>query len=502
MERWTIKLIVFVIIFVTTFLSTILPLKVSHYFQENRTRGIHLLSYCTCFGGGVFLAMYMLEMAPDAAHIVKQFVCEPHDIKYNISEFITACGFLLMLVSEIGIQQFHGRHSHGYSHENYNDDRTTEQETQCNFKGSNFLFNNACINKQLKLSCELLPNANCDIIDITEYCIDDDICNYNEDGDSTFIECKHQCEPEHAEINSKQESDAKKQAIAATGKFQINSTLNNNLDFNGECYRNVQTMVRISRTGPSNTKNDSIPLVVNIAPNTKLSPIVSIASTNTNGLATLLSLGLCDGLTPARSIGSKQVKTLCHHYEETKSPDPMKSNSKHASRSIILLLALSLHHVFEGLSLGLKTSTAAVWHMCICIVSHEVIISFSLGMQLISTFKSRQHVIIAAALCAIVSPIGIVLGMIIMETGGGNSNFVQIMNGLLQSIATGIFIYVTFFEILQDELNRPSGNSIIKAAAVISGFLVISALGLMPQEDDDTGFINIAEWNSTTPMPQ
>ena len=44
----------------------------------------------------------------------------------------------------------------------------------------------------------------------------------------------------------------------------------------------------------------------------------------------------------------------------------------HATRSLVLLFALSLHHVFEGLSVGLKHSSAAVWSLCIGIVCHEV----------------------------------------------------------------------------------------------------------------------------------
>ena len=252
MERWVVKLFVFAIIFVTTFLSTILPLRVSHYFQQNRERGIYLLSYFTCFGGGVFLAMYVLEMAPDSAKIVHQYINEPYDIKYNISEFITACGFLLMLVSEIGIQQFQGGHFHGYSNQENHDDNTNEQGTQCNFKESNFLFNNACIDKQLRLSCELLPNASCDI-DITEY--RDDTCTCRGDGDSTFTANKNQRESELAEMNYSMQDvpDANKRTKTGTGKFLTNSSTNNNLDFDGEYY----SMVRISRQGPQKTKNES-----------------------------------------------------------------------------------------------------------------------------------------------------------------------------------------------------------------------------------------------------
>lgn len=46
------------------------------------------------------------------------------------------------------------------------------------------------------------------------------------------------------------------------------------------------------------------------------------------------------------------------------------------SRSLILLMALSLDHVFEGLSIGLKRIESDVWSMCIAIIAHEIIIAF------------------------------------------------------------------------------------------------------------------------------
>jgi zinc transporter 1/2/3 len=48
-------------------------------------------------------------------------------------------------------------------------------------------------------------------------------------------------------------------------------------------------------------------------------------------------------------------------------------------------------------------------------------------------------------------------------------------NGILQGIAGGTFLYITFFEVLPHELNSP-GNRMPKLLFVLSGFSCICGL--------------------------
>ena len=153
------------------------------------------------------------------------------------------------------------------------------------------------------------------------------------------------------------------------------------------------------------------------------------------------------------------------------------------TRSLILLLALSLHHVFEGISVGLKHSAGAVWNLTIAILCHEVVISFSLGLQLVKAYKSTKKIVLAAVMCTLMVPIGIAIGMALMETGHGESRGVNIANGILQSLATGVFIYVTFFEILLEEISHEE-TSMMKLMWMLVGFVTMALLGIIPE---DTG---------------
>jgi len=59
-----------------------------------------------------------------------------------------------------------------------------------------------------------------------------------------------------------------------------------------------------------------------------------------------------------------------------------------------------------------------------------------------------------------------------------------IVDGVLQAFATGTFIFVTFFEILQEEID-PRDTSISKVTSALAGFIVMSLLVMIPVDDDE-----------------
>jgi len=55
----------------------------------------------------------------------------------------------------------------------------------------------------------------------------------------------------------------------------------------------------------------------------------------------------------------------------------------------ILMLALSVHSIFEGLALGLQTTESAVMNMVIAILIHKGAAGSSLGISLVKTFPDN-----------------------------------------------------------------------------------------------------------------
>ncbi|XP_063955973.1 zinc transporter ZIP1-like [Lytechinus pictus] len=148
-------------------------------------------------------------------------------------------------------------------------------------------------------------------------------------------------------------------------------------------------------------------------------------------------------------------------------------HSHSALRSLLLLLALSLHSVFEGLAMGLQTDNQELLAIFTAVIIHKNILAFSLGMNLVQSHLSRCSVVLSCLCFAMMAPIGITLGIILIES---ISDFTQtIADGILQGIATGTFLYVTFFEVLPHEMNS-SKDRLLKVLFLVLGFSTMAGL--------------------------
>merc|ERR1719309_465599 len=87
-----------------------------------------------------------------------------------------------------------------------------------------------------------------------------------------------------------------------------------------------------------------------------------------------------------------------------------------AVRGLLVVLAISLHAVFEGIAMGLKNNTRSVWLMFIAISSHKYVISFCISMQFVTSELPTLLSITYFSTFAIISPVGAAIGIAISET--------------------------------------------------------------------------------------
>jgi len=139
-------------------------------------------------------------------------------------------------------------------------------------------------------------------------------------------------------------------------------------------------------------------------------------------------------------------------------------------RSLALLFALSLHSLFEGLAVGLQSDVSDLIHILVAVVLHKLVVAFSLGLNLVQTELSVSSIVKSNFLFSITSPVGMCIAVALQEFG--HSIISSIMNGILQGLACGTFVYVTFFEVLPHELSR-SENRLLKLLALLLGFSVV-----------------------------
>ncbi|KAK5639831.1 hypothetical protein RI129_010642 [Pyrocoelia pectoralis] len=138
-------------------------------------------------------------------------------------------------------------------------------------------------------------------------------------------------------------------------------------------------------------------------------------------------------------------------------------------RGLLVVLALSVHELFEGLTVGLESSTLSVWYMFAAVSVHKLVIAFCIGIELVTTKTKILLTVIYVFVFSAVSPIGIGIGLAITVDKQDSTTLVSV---ILQGLASGTLLYVVFFEILQKD--KTSG--LMRYCAVLIGFMVMLGL--------------------------
>ena len=90
-----------------------------------------------------------------------------------------------------------------------------------------------------------------------------------------------------------------------------------------------------------------------------------------------------------------------------------------------------------------------------------------------------------------------------MSEVGEPTTEMGIVDGVLQAFATGTFIFVTFFEILQEEIDSHD-TSIGKVSSALAGFIVMSLLMLIPvdsESEDEIHYTTVDVFSNFTTIP-
>jgi len=163
-----------------------------------------------------------------------------------------------------------------------------------------------------------------------------------------------------------------------------------------------------------------------------------------------------------------------HGHSHSIMPSEMTTNSK--LRSLLLLLALSLHSVFEGLAIGLQPNVDEVLEIFAAVALHKSVVAFSLSLNLVQSNLKLGSILQLTFIFCVASPVGLGIGMGVMKMC--SSGQLIVLSGLLQGLACGTFLYVTFFEVLPHELNS-SGQRMSKLFFIILGFASSCAIVFM-----------------------
>eukprot|EP00117_Sycon_ciliatum_P014344 scpid62008/ scgid14636/ Zinc transporter ZIP3; Solute carrier family 39 member 3; Zrt- and Irt-like protein 3 len=175
----------------------------------------------------------------------------------------------------------------------------------------------------------------------------------------------------------------------------------------------------------------------------------------------------------------------------TSEDNPAGKDSAEALGSLVLLAALSLHSLFEGLALGLQNASDSVIELFVAILLHKCVLAFALGIRMVKLKANWKRILLAALIFSAMSPVGVAIG-IAVEAHATNEVDRQLVTACLQGIATGTFLFVVFLEIISPEIQgqRSPGEShihVMRLALIVFGFAIIALVSLQhePHHGDD-----------------
>ncbi|XP_050095550.1 zinc transporter ZIP1-like [Anopheles aquasalis] len=200
-----------------------------------------------------------------------------------------------------------------------------------------------------------------------------------------------------------------------------------------------------------------------------------------------LPVGNVTAVYPITDVDGTQIVPEAVAGEADSTVAPVSSSSL---RGLLIVLALSIHELFEGLAVGLERSPSAVWILFGAVASHKFVIAFCVAFELLVAAVRFRVAIAYIFVYSVVSPLGIAIGIALSSVGNDANQTIEVVSVILQGLASGTLLYVIFFEILAKDSghshgggekaeqqqedhgghNQPSTNGLWQFFAVLVGF--------------------------------
>ncbi|XP_010281587.1 PREDICTED: zinc transporter ZIP3 [Phaethon lepturus] len=172
-------------------------------------------------------------------------------------------------------------------------------------------------------------------------------------------------------------------------------------------------------------------------------------------------------------IASSQGRTLySEHGHHSHGLNIQELSRSRPLRLIGLMFALCTHSIFEGLALGLQEEGGKVMSLFLGVAIHETLVAVALGVSMAKTSLPLKDAVKMAVTVSLMIPLGISIGMGIESTQNAASNITSL---LLQGIAGGTFLFITFFEILAKEL-EDKNDRLLKVLFLVLGYTALAGL--------------------------
>ena len=150
-------------------------------------------------------------------------------------------------------------------------------------------------------------------------------------------------------------------------------------------------------------------------------------------------------------------------------------------QSCVLLIALSMHAIFEGVALGLTKDFSATINIMLALLMHKPASAMSLGVSISKNFVAKNETrkgIMLLSVFALATPIGISIGMALQHSS-------PIVEVIFNSFAGGTFLYIAASEVIVEEFSMPDRHKWTQYGAFLAGSTLITLLWFMESSADN-----------------
>ena len=161
---------------------------------------------------------------------------------------------------------------------------------------------------------------------------------------------------------------------------------------------------------------------------------------------------------------SNQIKNEENNHQDNEENNEHVFNPTSLITPYILLIALSVHGIFEGIALGVMNTIKECSILFSAIILHKWAAAFALGISFYKSGTDTDLFIKMIIIFTSFGPLGIIIGMIFSDAG-------NLMKGIMLSISGGTFIYVAASEVIVEEFSLSKKTNIKFMWFLIGGLL-------------------------------
>lgn len=186
-----------------------------------------------------------------------------------------------------------------------------------------------------------------------------------------------------------------------------------------------------------------------------------------------------------------QVGVPVHHHIGHQCHDPtllmLDTEASYRKRigTYILELGIATHSLLIGLTLGVTPNPQFV-PLFVALIFHQFFEGVALGSRIAEITTSYALFIKAltmASIFTLITPLGVVLGIVIRNSYVGTNVAALITQGILDALSAGILLYMAFVHLIADEItNNPNFHQLStgkKVASFITLWLGAAAMAII-----------------------